>query len=194
MEAFMNRILKTLISMIAFSGTVFLAQESLAAGFSQGNEIQTQRISGMLTLFCHSQGQQVKTIRCDADLWTPGLTDYFVGPVVDADKVTLNAKHTDGSQKSKDSKYDGQAGKSKSVFNLGIHTLTQKPLLSEGANQIHFALSKGGQSMSEGEFVATVTRLPGAICPQASDNVYGTECDYPQIACDRYFERFNYCQ
>ncbi len=190
----MIRILKTLISIVAFSGTVFLAQGSLAAGFSQGNEIQTQRISGNLTLFCQGPGQQTKYIRCDADLWTPGLTDYFVGPVADADSVTLNAKHADGSQKSKDSKYDGQTGKSKSVFNLGIHTLTQKPLLLEGQNQIHFALSKGGQSVSEGDFTANVKRVPGAFCPPASDSVYGNDCNFPQSACDRYFEQFNYCQ
>ena len=192
----MNRITKILITLAAFSITVILAQESLAAGFSQGNDLQVQRITGNLTLFCQGAqpGQQIKHVRCDADLWTPGLKDYFVGPVVDADTVTLNSLRADGSQKSKDSKYDGQTGQSKSAFNLGIWTVTQKPLLLEGANQIHFSLSKDNQTVTEGDFTATVTRQPTAVCPSASENVFGTQCDYPQSACDRYFERFDYCQ
>ncbi|MGZ5278809.1 MAG: hypothetical protein ACXWC9_02630 [Pseudobdellovibrionaceae bacterium] len=192
----MNRLAKTLLSIIAFSVTVILAQESLATGFSQGNEIHIQRITGNLTVFCSGgqPGQQIKHVRCDADLWTPGLTDYFVGPATDADKVTLNSTRADGSQKSKNSKYDGQAGKSKSQFNLGIRTLTQKPLLQEGLNKVHFALEKEGQAVSEGEFAATVTRVPGASCPSGSENVFGSDCNYPQNACNRYFERYNYCQ
>jgi hypothetical protein len=193
----MNRILKIAVSVLAFSITAFLAQESLAAGFSQGNNITVQRITGNLTLFCSGfqpGGPQIKYVRCDADLWTPGPTDYFVGPAADADQVTLNATHADGSQKSKSSKYDGQKGQSQSQFNLGIWTVTQKPLLQEGANQIHFSLAKGSQAVTEGDFTATVTRTQAAICPNGSQNAFGNDCDFPQRACDQYFEQYHYCQ
>lgn len=190
----MNRIAKIALSFVAFSITVILAQESLAAGFSQGNDLTVQRISGMLTVFCSVPGQQMRQVRCDADLWTPGLTDYFVGPVADADKVTLNATRADGSQRSKEAKYDGQTGQSKSMFNLGISTLTQKPLLKVGANQIHFTLAKSDQTVTEGDFTANVTRLQTAYCPSGTEHAFGADCDFPQNACNRYFQRYDYCQ
>jgi hypothetical protein len=193
----MTKTAKILITALVFSATVILTQESLAAGFKQGNDFQVQRITGNLTIFCSGQtqpGQNIKHVRCDADLWSPGLTDYFVGPVMDADQVTLNSTRADGSTKSKDSKYDGSVGHSEKAFNLGISTLTQKPLLKGGDNNIHYTLSKNGDTVSEGDFKATVTRIPGATCPSDSDTAFGSQCDYPQNFCDRYFDRHNNCQ
>jgi hypothetical protein len=192
----MNRILPFFAALVAFAFTVLIAQGSLAAGFSQGNDFNVNRISGSFTMYCVGGPHpgQSRYVTCNADLWSPGLTDYFVGPLADADKVTLTATHKDGSQKSKDSKYDGNAGKSKSAFNLGIHTLTQKPLLNEGENKIHFALTKGAAAVTDGDFISTVTRGPSMACPHGVEQVMGMDCDFPQNLCNRYFERYDYCQ
>lgn len=188
----MKRITKIMLTAAVFAVTVVLTQESLAAGFKQGNDFEVHRISGNVYLTC--TGGQTKLVRCDADLWTPGLTDYFVGPVTDADKVTLNSTRADGSQKSKDAKYDGSIGQSKSTFNLGINTLTQKPLLKTGENMIRFSLTKQDQVVSEGDFKATVVRGEAKFCPTGSDHAYGQECEFTNSICNRYFDRFNYCE
>ncbi len=192
----MNRFKKIFLSLLVFSLTVIIAQESLAAGFSQGNEFQVHRITGSLMVICSGgaqPGQQNRFVRCDADVWSPAIRDYFVGPAVDADTVVLNSTRADGSQKSKDSKYDGSKGQSKSQFNLGIWTLTQKPLLQEGANQIHFTISKDGQTVSEGDFTTNVTRTATKTCPSGTEHAFG-DCNFPENYCDRYFDRYDNCQ
>lgn len=192
----MSQIVKVLLLTIAFTVTVLLTQESLADGFSKGNDIRVNRIYGDLTLYCQDPGagHQTKWVQCAADLWSPGLTDYFVGPVANASKVTLQATRQDGSTRTKDSDYLGAEGRSKSRFNLGIATLTQKPLLKEGINQIQFTLSEAGQTVTTGQFTSTVTRGEELYCPH--DSQWGNlhDCDFPQSACERYFRDYNYCQ
>jgi len=194
--AFMSRVLKFFLLTLTFAMTVLMTQESLAVGFSKGNEIQVNRIYGDLTLHCHNPGElpQSHWVRCSADLWSPGLTDFFVGPITNASKVTLQSTRADGSQKSKDGDYLGAEGRSKGKFNLGISTLTQKPLLREGVNQIKFTLSEAGQTITEGQFTTTVTRGETLYCPHDSQFGSSFDCDFPQSACDRYFEYHNYCQ
>ncbi|MEZ0390721.1 MAG: hypothetical protein ACAH59_00800, partial [Pseudobdellovibrionaceae bacterium] len=180
-----------------FAATVLLTQESLAAGFSQGNDFHVNRIRGNLSLYCRNPASgyvETHHVFCVADLWSPGLTDYFVGPQVNASKVKLTSTREDGSEKKKDGDYDGAAGKSKKKFNLGIHTLSQKPLLKEGINNIHFDLSENDTTVAEGNFTATVTRGDDLQCPSASKWGYGNDCRFTQAACDSYFEQFDYCQ
>lgn len=182
-----------------FTATVFLSQQTLAneaVGFQNGNQIKVNRITGNLYLTCQDpfNGMQQRWVRCDADLWSPGLTDFFVGPKVNASKVTLTATRADGSQRSSDKDYIGAEGRSKSRFNLGISTLTQKPLLREGTNLIHFSLTDGNETLAHGEFTTTVTRGAALQCPQHSEWGTSHDCNFPQSACERYFQYYNYCQ
>lgn len=192
----MRQLFRAFLFIFTFSFVALYTHKSVAAGFSNGNDIQVNRIRGSLTLYCHDPyyGQQSKFVTCAADLWTPGLTDFFVGPTANASKVTLIAKNPSGSDRKRDANYDGTAGKSKTRFNLGISTLTQRPLLREGTNSVHFVLSEGNQMVSEGDFTATVTRGEEYRCQH--DIEWGTpyDCDFVQQACDRYFEKQNYCQ
>jgi hypothetical protein len=194
--AFMRQLTKLFIFGFTFYSALFFTQETLAAGFVNGNEIQTNIIRGSLTLQCNIPGVgfENKHVFCNAQLWSPGLTDYFVGPSATASKVTLTSTRQDGSKKTSDGQYDGATGRSTSKFNLGISTLTQKPLLKNGVNKIHFSLSEGSQVATEGDFEANVTAGPELRCPH--DYMFGTsfDCDFTQNACDRYFEQNNYCQ
>jgi hypothetical protein len=201
----MSRITKLFLLAATFSLTVFLTQESLAVGFSTGNEFTAQPISGNLTVFCHDNGypggggggfQDIQHVTCRADLWTPDNRAYFVGPQgVVADKVVLTVTRADGSKKDKDSDYDSSTGKSKKPFNLGIWTLTQKPLLKVGANQVHYVLTSNGNKVSEGDFTANLNTRPEAWCPSSSAQMpYGFSCQDTNYVCDNYFAQYNYCQ
>lgn len=194
----MSRCLSFFLFTLIFAATVLLTQPSLAAaaGFSQGNGFTVNRLRADVMLYCHDpyMGYQTKWVWCDADLWTPGRRDYFVGPVGNADKVHLQATRQDGSQASKDADYDGATGRSKSSINLGIHTLLQKPLLKIGVNQIQYQLKANGQSVNEGTFTATVQRGPDRFCPNGSYTGSSIDCDFAESICDRHFENYNYCQ
>jgi hypothetical protein len=109
--------------------------------------------------------------------------------------VSLTATHEDGSQREKSSDYDSSKGRSKSQFNLGIQTLTQKPLLKMGVNKIHYVLSLNDQAVDQGDFEVTVSAKSELRCP--TGNIYSGnyfDCQNSFNACDQYFERYNYCQ
>lgn len=183
---------------LIFASLIFPAQATLAAGFSRGNEIQTTEISGAVTAYCpraDGLGQETSLISCRSQMWEPDIVDYFVGPQVDADKVLLTATRDDGSQKSKDSGYDGQKGQSKSRFNLGISTLMQRPLLKAGRNSIHFTLSKNDSPVTEGDFEASVTPLPGLRCSHGIYQGFSSfDCQDHYRVCQTYFQNHNYCR
>lgn len=197
----MNRITKLALLFFVFSLTVLLTHESLAVGFSKGNSFQTTPIYGNVWAQCMPQpgmpgGPTSQYFSCSAILWSPGLSDYFIGPQgVRADHVTLRATRQDGSHKEKDSDYDSSKGQSTSRFNLGITTLTQRPLLKNGLNKIHYTLSLNGQTVTEGDFEASVTEQSEKQCPAGnffSPGYY--DCQNQFVICDRYFAENNYCQ
>lgn len=197
----MNRITKFAVLLFVFSLTIFLTHQSLAAGFSKGNEIQTIPISGSVFVQCPAQpglpgGPTSQFFSCAAILWSPDIVDYFVGPQgVQADKVTLVATHADGSKRDKSSDYDSSKGRSKSQFNLGIATLTQKPLLKDGRNQIHFVMSEGGKTVTEGDFDVNLSEQSEMRC--SPGNYYlpsAYDCQNQSFICDRYFDDHNNCQ
>lgn len=197
----MNRITKFALLLLVFSLTVIFTHESLAVGFSKGNSFQNTPISGSVFAQCPGQpgmpsGPTSQFFSCSAILWAPEIADYFVGPQgVKADKVTLKATRQDGSQREKSSDYDSSKSQSTSRFNLGISTLTQRPLLKPGLNKIHFVLSLNGQTVNEGDFDVTVSEKNEMRCP--TGNFYSPsyfDCQDQFTICDRYFEEYNYCQ
>lgn len=201
----MKRITKIVLSAFAFSAAVLMAQESLAVGFSQGNQIDLTPISGDVMVHCPNQppppvgngGPSTNYVRCSANLWSPEIADFFVGPQgMQADSVTLVSHRQDGSKREKSADYDSAQGRSKTRFNLGIWTLTQKPLLKLGVNKITYVLKKDDSVVAQGDFEVTVTERAARQCPYGS--YFGNssfDCQSGSTAiCDRYFREHNYCQ
>lgn len=186
--------MKILFSII----TLFTVQNLFAAGFSTGNEFHATLIQGRLTMICPSGtpgGQQNVLFTCRATILDPAEYDYFVGPMVDGDKVTLEATREDGSTRSKTTGYDGSKGKSENRFNLWISSLTQRPLLADGANKISYKITKANATITSGEFTAKVVREPTATCrPRTLYSSSAMDCQNQMTACGRYFELENYCQ
>lgn len=192
----MSRLSKIAFGVLIFSLTFVVTQGSLAAGFSKGNDFQVRPLSGQANVACYEdnypyggQTYRFEVVNCRADEWSPGITDYFAGPAgVQADRVRLTSVRADGSTESRETGYDSQAGLSSKKFNLGIRTLTQKPLLKSGRNNISYQLSQNGSTVSEGQFTAQVTVQPEARCPYATVSS-GMNCAAAYSACDEYFNR-----
>lgn len=193
--------MKTLVLSLAAVLGVFSLSSSMAnaAGLSGGPQFSTQNIEGRLSVQCLSTtpGPSYGAATCRGQVLNPGEYSFFVGPVIDADKVTLVATHADGSKsKAKTENYDGAKGKSKKSFNLWISTVFQRPLLEYGANEVRYTLTKNGSSVEEGTFTVNVVDGGRAVCQRtgfytSSDS---SDCSSPQNFCSRYFSENNYCQ
>jgi hypothetical protein len=191
----MSRISKIFFVAIVFSLTFLITQGSLAVGFSKGNEFKVRPLSGQANLYCYDQNEpggpsyRFEVVNCQANEWSPAIFDFFVGPQgVQADRVRLTSVREDGSQESKEQGYNSQTGRSSRTFNLGVRTITQRPLLRAGQNKISFVMSQNGNAVGEGEFTAQVSVLPGARCPYSSVST-SVPCHNPYAACDDYFDK-----
>lgn len=197
----MIRITQFVVLLFVFSLTVLLSQQSLAVGFSKGNTFEITELNGTMFLFCPQNpdfpsGPNQQFVNCREDLWTPGATDYFVGPAgVKADSVTLVAVRQDGSRREKVADYDSAKGRTEKRINLAISTLTQRPLLRVGSNQVSYVMKSGATVVATGEFTAEVKTLPSRQCQTSSVWAPSAfDCQNPTFMCNRYFEDQNYCQ
>lgn len=174
------------------------ASASFAAGLSGGDQYTAVSIYGRLNVQCSGpQGTTSAFANCRGQILNPGEYSYFVGPISEAETVTLVATHEDGSvSKPKSSPYDGQKGKSKKSFNLWISTVLQRPLLDFGKNTVHYTLSQNGRVTEQGDFVVTVLDGATASCSRVGFYFSSVEsdCQAPSTFCSRYFAENNYCQ
>lgn len=169
---------------------------SFAVGFAHGNEFRSIPVYGEVFVDCH-EGSSYSTavFQCQDLILSPAEMDYFVGPAVDADSVTLTATRRDGSTKTKSSSYSVEKGRSTSRFNLWIATLFQSPLIMEGKNLVRYEMTKSGQVVAEGNVDVNVSRGPAANCPRGTlMSSSMADCQSPYSACQRYFSQYNYCQ
>ena len=191
--------MRLLFSFLAFaliSASAFAETETVQ--FSKGNDINIQQLSGSVIYYCRDNlGKNYsRHWYCDADLVSPGTHDYLVSNTpIDADKVVLTATREDGSTRSKDSKFDSTKSASSSRFNLLIKTLTQRPLLQVGTNQVAYTFTKGKQVVSEGSFQSKVTVVGKAQCKHRSTFTNIEDyCKFQNMGCDNYFYLENNCQ
>lgn len=187
---------RTLIS-LSLVFLSYLANANSNYGFPHGNEFQVQQIYGDISVTCQNGPQyEYQNFHCSAELVTPGSSDLFAGPAgTNADKVTLTATHEDGSTRTKSEKYDASKNLSKKSFNLWIWTLTQRPLLEMGSNKVKYVLTKGAQTVSEGEFTAVGSAIPAKSCPYRQYfSVDPNDCRFMNQMCDRYFWENHNCQ
>lgn len=183
--------------MLAFA--CLLSLSTFAAGFSAGNVFTTLTLEGRLSVQCFGSGpgSSYGTSFCSAQVLDPGEYSYFVGPKIDADKITLQALWENGqSSKKKTEQYDATTGRSKKPFNLWISTVFQRPLLDFGKNIINYSLTKDGVVVEEGNFVVEVVKGTYRVCPR--DGFYtsstSNDCTFPSGLCYRYFSDYNYCR
>jgi hypothetical protein len=195
----LSKISKTLqiqIVLIVLAAAMMLAQNSFAQTFASGSDFSSIPVSGQVTMTCND-GSNSKTVsfQCRDISLSPVEYDFFVGPRVDANQVTLNVLRADGTSRFKTIDYDGSSGRSTQRFNLWINALFQNGLLSEGANTIDYRLTKSSALVTQGRFVSNVRRGAPLTCPTASLNSTTlTDCETMYTTCQRYFAQFNYCK
>jgi hypothetical protein len=189
-------------------GFISLVSASESTGFQSGSRFFVEKVSGDLVVNCQEQysppfngGPFFGSARCTGFIMNPTDFDYFVGPNVDADHVSLWAEYEDGTKsKEKTEKYlpgvpENGSGRSKGAFNLGTRTLFQKPLLSFGRNIIHYALTKKKAVIQSGEFVVNVIDGGSRQCPRYG-RYYSPDssgCSFPERYCSNLLKDPRYC-
>jgi hypothetical protein len=178
----------------------FTSLNTYSAGFSRGNEFHSFPAEGVLQVTCATTtyGQFVtKGFYCQGDqLDTEGM-DRFVGPIADADQVTLTAEHENGTSNSESNTYEGKSGLSKSFFNLWLWTTNRRPLLAQGKNVVTYQLKKSNQVITEGQFEVLVHSHEASKCKPGklatSDFTYCLNSASLNI-CNSYLRQQNYCR
>lgn len=186
------------LGLMSFSSSVFANE---ATGFQSGSQFFVQKMTGDLSVNCpmnppYNNGPFYGTARCYGSVMSPSERDYFVGPKVDSDHVTLWVQYEDGSKsKEKTEKYLPSLGRSKNSFNLGIHTLFQKPLLAFGRNIVHYSLTKKDTVVQSGDFEVNVVDGGSKTC-QRDGFFYAPDsggCSFPERYCSELLSDPRYC-
>ncbi len=182
---------------IFFSSLLLTFSVHADVGFKKGNDLTAVVAKGELHVRC--QGRTTPNYAhafCRRDLLISGEYDYFQGPTsIKADKVTLTARHVDGSKRSKTVNYNATNRQSTKQVNLWIHTLLQKPLLDGGENKISYQMTLKGSTTARGEFTAVVHDGGMKFCRRTGNYWSGNDqdCRNPNILCDQYFRENDYC-
>lgn len=191
-----------MVLMLTLSSLSAHAQSQGAPGrFEGGNDFQYFGAVGNVSVQCFPSGGAPSGptsayYRCDGYSFSPAEEARFIGPIADADEVTLVATHADRSTRSKSGSYDGRKGQSDDRFNLWISTVFQRPLLKMGANTVEWTLKRKGKSVTKGSFVANVKDNGDLQCPNASETSWDmNDCMSSSRVCSNYFSRYGHlCQ
>jgi len=172
-----------LASLLSFS--VF-AQDEI--GFSKGNTFTNHEVRGSFTLQCPTRSAYAT---CAGNYLSPVEADYFVHPdAIVADKIELSNVNGRGRTVKKDANFDSDKLRSTKRFNLWIATLTQRPLLKMGANNISYKLSNEGSVVKEGTFEVNVNNAPATVCRHDFLRSFNdSDCNFPSNYCGQYFDR-----
>lgn len=168
-------------------------------GFNAGNQRTAVLSRGEIHVYCPGDrfgGPSSRIHICQREVMVEGEHDYFIGPRgIKADEVVLTARHQDGSSRTKKVAYDGTKGRSAKAVNLWILTLLQKPLLDAGENRVSYTLMKSGQTVTTGQFVASVRDGGRKICSRRGyyTGHNSNDCNNVESFCSRYFYENNYC-
>lgn len=175
---------------LLFTSSLLFANEQI--GFKSGNKLKSRPIYGTIHLYC-PQNSSIHT--CRMNYLEPGDRDKFIHPPIDADKVTLEAIHQQGSRRKKSAKFDAVQGESKKRFNLWLGSLFQRPLLRSGKNIMHYKLYKNSSLVKSGSFIANVQTLSTRRCrTRTYHSTRDSDCDFPSFMCQKYFSEQAYCQ
>lgn len=176
--------------------TIFFAFSTThAQSFRLGNTFHATNISGYLSVQCNDPqlGNRFQNYNCSDVRLAPAEYDYFNGPKNDADTVDLQATHEDGSQ-SWVASVGYKDGQSTDQVNLWISTLLQHPLFDSGVNKVNYTFKKDSKIIGSGEFDVLVDQGKDQQCPDGfSSSSSSMECNDSYMACEEYFQQYNYC-
>lgn len=166
-------------------------------GFSGGADYEAKNLDAMVQISCHEKGHtELVHFRCQDWVLNPAEFTYFLGPLgVQADHLIVESIRADRSSETKKMTYDSVKGRTSRRINLWVTTLTQRPLLKIGTNQIEWALYARGAEVAHGNFRSEVSSGPNLSCPLGRYVSYDlNDCRSPGNICRQHFERHNYCQ
>lgn len=184
----------------------FLSTPCLAADFEGHRDFSSASLVGQIEVRCTNTqpGQPTWASHfCRADIIEPksnpelGAFDmaYFNHVATsDVNRFELEATHEDGSQRKKSGSFKFVNNRSSGWVNLWVYTLTQRPLLDQGVNQIKFKLFKGREIKESGEFVSKVDWSGERQCRSRTYFGSGNDCQNPSQLCDRFFREANLCR
>jgi hypothetical protein len=171
---------------------------AVETGFETGNTFHAVALEGRVHVSCNDpgRGQDSRFWNCFEVTLDPAEYAYFVTDSGgQANSLELTATWDNGKVVKKSVGFDPAKGRSSRRVNLWIQTLTQKPLLDIGENQIEWRLSRNKRVEREGRFTAKVIAGSSRACPlisvQSGDI---NDCLNPGMVCARYFPRVNWCQ
>jgi hypothetical protein len=176
---------------------IFSFQTIAETGFKLGSTFNQESMTGNVTLYCRS-GSQYKTVhrQCyDYRLSPSNYSSFIFEGTTEADRVTLSVTKSNGKRVSKTYKFDNKKNESKKKFNLWISTLTQRPFLELGDNEIHYSLTKKRVELKSGSFNVLVKNSKSLNCQhRVLFSSVMNDCNYYGYACMMYFTYNNNCQ
>ena len=171
---------------------------NVTGGFESGEDFTSLQIQGRLYVDCPgTDGPAFGSTSCNLDFLNPTGFTAFVGPKLDADKVSLEATYENGStSKLQYLLYNSKTGISTQKINLWANTVFQRPFLKFGKNLVEFKLLKKGKMLEKGTFTVNVSDGGFKTCPRSGyyTSPSSNDCSSPQLLCNRYFNENNYCQ
>lgn len=182
-----------MIKKLLLATTLTLSAQALK--LEKGETFEANYIQGDVSVTCFSsEGTRSARYRCSESYLNPSDFSRVVSETaVDADKVELTYIDDNGKERTKSSKFSGN--KSKSEFNLWIWTLTQRPLLKVGENQISYNLTKKNQTVEQGIMNVSVEEAPTRYCrPRSYTSNFAADCSNGGNICGRYFREMNFCR
>mgnify|MGYP000397608746 FL=1 len=188
--------MKTLIlkSLIAIT---LMTSQAMGSGLAGGETYKANYLSGDISVRCNS-GRETNYVnyRCRGSYLSPESRSKFVDDSQSgADKVTLTFRDHRNKKRTKKSSFNSVKGESKKSFNLWIRTLTQRPLLNSGNNEISYSLTKNGSEVSSGVFSVLVEDQPVRYCRYRSYHSSNmNDCRNPSFVCNQYFREQNGCK
>lgn len=171
-----------------------LTTQLFAMRLEKAETFQANFVEGDISVTCFSpEGTRTARFRCTESYLNPSdFSRVITESNVDADKVVLTYK--DGKKtRTKSSKFSGN--RSKSEFNLWIWTLTQRPLLDLGENEISYELTKKNSVVESGSFTVNVEATPTRYCRHRSyTSTNANDCTNGSNVCGQYFREQNFCR
>lgn len=168
----------------------------LKLGFSQ-SEFQVFHIQGNLYLTCESpfDGRtEHRNLNCEDSRLFPIETDYFWGPMNNADSVRIVSRQASGQLVTQVMSYDSKIGRTKKQFQLWRKQNSQEPILTFGSNLIEYYFLSNGKIVEQGELKIDVKQQQTRQCKSKMQHSYNTnECIDVWSSCDKYLKQQNYC-
>lgn len=153
--------------------------------FEHGTEYSVTNVSGQVHVYCGTQNSfQV----CSGYQSEPGSYTRLVSGA-NANRYQITAIHADGSSVSKKGRFNAGRGQSDEI-NLFVRSVLQRPLLKIGQNLVRYELTKGGDTVEQGEFVVHVAAAPDIVCRTGTIWMNPSSCSSQALVCDEYFARF----